>query len=303
MKLSIIVPVYKVERFLDKCVESILAQTFSDFELILVDDGSPDDCGKMCDAWKTRDERLKVIHKENGGLSDARNAGIEIAEGDYIGFVDSDDYIKPDMFEVLVKNLEQNNADISICGYMDVYANGVRNESEDRSVFAWNQKETIENILLGKLVSVHVVNKLYKHELFATVRYPVGKISEDAYIVMDILDQIHTAVFTPYSAYCYNHREDSINTIKYREVDKTRIEAHEKNYQYICEKYPDMKKLAYERYLGAVVFVANKMLLGNVKKDNSDRKRLLSIIRRNLFKIYTGRYFSLKRKYQSQSCF
>lgn len=129
MKLSIIVPVYKVEQYLDKCVESILAQTFTDYEIILVDDGSPDNCGQMCREWERRDGRIRTIHKENGGLSDARNAGIDIAKGDYIGFVDSDDYIKPDMFEVLVANLERNNADISMCGYMDVYANGVRKKT------------------------------------------------------------------------------------------------------------------------------------------------------------------------------
>ena len=92
-KLSIIVPVYKVEAFLDKCIESILAQTYKEYELILVDDGSPDRCGDMCEEWAKKDKRIRVVHKENGGLSDARNAGIDVAQGDYIGFVDSDDYI------------------------------------------------------------------------------------------------------------------------------------------------------------------------------------------------------------------
>lgn len=296
MKLSIIVPVYKVESFLDKCVESILAQSFVDFELILVDDGSPDNCGKMCDSWAEKDHRIKVVHKENGGLSDARNAGIDIAQGEYIGLVDSDDYIKPDMFEVLIRNLEQHNADLSMCGYADVYADGIRKESLDRRVYVWNQEEAIHQILLGKLLSVHAWVKLYKRELFDHVRYPKGKISEDAYIIMDILKQIRTAVFTPYSAYYYVHRGDSINTSLYRKIDLSRIEAHWKNYKYICKNMPKYKKLAFERYLGAVAFVGSKMALSGVKEDDQDCKRVFFILRKNIFKILSGEYFSKKRK-------
>lgn len=296
MKLSIVVPVYKVERFLDKCIESILAQTFTDFELILVDDGSPDNCGKMCDEWAAKDNRIKVIHKKNGGLSDARNTGIDVAQGDYIGLVDSDDYIKPDMFEVLVGNLEKYKADISMCGYADVYANRVRKDNLDRKVYEWDQEEAIYQILLGKLLSVHAVVKLYKHSLFENVRYPVGKISEDAYIIMDILKQIKKAVFTPYSAYYYVHRGESINTSKFKEIDLTRIEAHEKNYYFIKKNYPVMEKLAFSRYLGAVGFVAHKIAMTPEEPLDRIKKDLFKKLERNLITIYKSEYFSLKRK-------
>ena len=112
-KISVIVPVYKVEKYLDKCVESIVNQTYKNLEIILVDDGSPDNCPAMCDEWAEKDERIRVIHKENGGLADARNAGMDIATGDYIGFVDSDDWIEPNMYEVLLKNALKYDADIS----------------------------------------------------------------------------------------------------------------------------------------------------------------------------------------------
>jgi glycosyltransferase involved in cell wall biosynthesis len=297
MKLSIIVPVFKVEKYLDKCIRSILAQTFADFELILVDDGSPDSCGEKCEDWAAKDQRIKVIHKNNGGLSDARNAGIDIASGDYIGFVDSDDYIKPDMFEILVSNLEANDADISICGYVDVYANGQKNESLDKSVYVWQQEEAIRQILLGKLLSVHAWTKLYKRELFSSVRYPVGKISEDAYIIMDIMDQVKIAAFTPYSAYYYVHREGSINTGKYKEIDKTRVEAHEKNYHYIVSHFPELKTLAHDRYLGAVSFVAHKMAFSGVtEKEDVDCENLFSILRKEIINVYKSEYFSSKRK-------
>lgn len=296
MKLSIIVPVYKVEQYLDKCVESICAQSFTDFELILVDDGSPDRCGQMCEDWTKKDSRVKVLHKQNGGLSDARNAGVEIAQGDYIGFVDSDDYIKPDMYEVLVNNLEQHDADISMCGYADIYADGVRKDNNDRTTYVWNQEETIHQVLLGKLLSVHAVTKLYKRECFREVRYPVGKVSEDAYVIMDILDQVHKAVFTPYAAYYYVHRGESINTGKYIKKDLTRIEAHDKNYHYICKAFPQYQKLAYERYLGAVAFVGSKMAMSGIREDDPDCKNVFSILRRNVMKILRGEYFSTKRK-------
>jgi glycosyltransferase involved in cell wall biosynthesis len=120
-EISIIVPVYDVEKYLKKCVDSILNQTFKDFELILVDDGSPDNSGAICDQYAEKDSRVRVIHKENGGLSDARNAGIEVARGKYLGFVDSDDFVNEDMYKQLYTSIIENNADLSICGIFDLY--------------------------------------------------------------------------------------------------------------------------------------------------------------------------------------
>ena len=296
MKLSIIVPVYKVEEYLDKCVKSILAQTFTDYELILVDDGSPDRCGELCEQWKAKDKRIKVIHKKNGGLSDARNAGIDICKGDYIGFVDSDDYISPKMFEILVRNMEKYHADISMCGYANVYATGVRKKSTDTSVEVMTQEQAIHKILIGKELSVHAYTKLYKRSLFEHVRYPFGKISEDAYVIMDIMDQVKTAVFTPCSLYYYVHREDSINTSRFNKKDMTRIEAHKRNYEYISKKHPALKKLAYERYLGAVAFVANKIAMSGETYQDPDVDGIFSTLRQNYGKIVKAEYFSKKRK-------
>lgn len=295
-KLSIIVPVYKVEAFLDKCVESILAQTYTDYELILVDDGSPDRCGDMCEDWAKKDVRIRVIHKENGGLSDARNAGIDVALGNYIGFVDSDDYVRKDMFEVMITNLEQYNADISMCGYADVYADGIRKESNDHKVYVWNQKEAIHQILLGKLLSVHAVTKIYKKELFLDVRYPTGKVSEDAFVIMDILDKTSCAVFTPYTLYYYVHRSESIKTDTFKDRDKDRIEAHVKNYKYIREKYPDLARLANDRVIGAYGYVGHKIALDYHPKMNGDWVVIKKYLKRNIDKIWSSQYFSLKRK-------
>ena len=115
-KISVIIPVYNVEEYLDKCVTSVLNQTYKNLEIILVDDGSPDNCPKMCDEWAKKDKRIKVVHKKNGGLSDARNSGIEVCTGEYIGFVDSDDYIDKQMYKELLKRIESTNSDMVMCG-------------------------------------------------------------------------------------------------------------------------------------------------------------------------------------------
>ena len=122
-KVSVIVPVYKVENYLKKCVNSLINQTLKDIEIILVDDGSPDSCGKICDEYAKNDSRVKVIHKQNEGLSEARNVGIMAAKSPYIGFVDSDDYVAEDMYEMLYENLIKTNADVSVCGLYDCYSN------------------------------------------------------------------------------------------------------------------------------------------------------------------------------------
>ena len=129
--ISVIVPIFNVENYVRKCVDSILNQTFSDIEIILVDDGSTDASGRICDEYLSKDDRIRVIHKENGGLSDARNAGLDMCTGEYIGFVDGDDYIDGDMYELLYKNLIQYDADISMCRFRRIYNNRIDDNGKD----------------------------------------------------------------------------------------------------------------------------------------------------------------------------
>ncbi|BDP46005.1 glycosyltransferase family 2 protein [Enterococcus faecium] len=182
------VPVYNVEKYLKKCVDSILGQTFTDFESLLIDDGSTDNSGSICDELAKTDNRIKVIHKENGGLSDARNIGIEVAKGDFIGFIDSDDYIDEDMYAFLYNNILKYDAELSMCGIYDVHKN-----KEIKKLTPFSQlvtkSEAIELVLDGKLVVANAVSKLYKKELFENVRYPKGKIAEDAAVILKIINQ------------------------------------------------------------------------------------------------------------------
>ena len=160
MKISIIVPVYKTEKYLDKCIESILNQTFKDFELILVDDGSPDNCGKICDEWAKKDDRIVVIHKENGGVSSARNTALNNIKGEYVGFVDSDDTIEPTMYEKLYNNLIDSNAQISVCDFKFITPSGVQENKSEIKTEIYDSSVALEVVLKGKPFAGHLCNKL-----------------------------------------------------------------------------------------------------------------------------------------------
>ncbi|HFQ0673997.1 TPA: glycosyltransferase family 2 protein, partial [Enterococcus faecium] len=209
-EISIIVPVYKVEKYLRKCVDSILAQTFTDFEVILVDDGSPDNSGKICDEYAEKDNRVRVIHKENGGLSSARNAGIDVARGKYLGFVDSDDYIDEDMYEILYENLKIHDADISSVELIPFYGDRYKKANKEKKVIILNKKEAIKSVLEGTQFYAYAWNKLYRKELFKDNRYLDGKTFEDAYIIIDLLFQTEKIVVSNEEKYFYLQRNDSI---------------------------------------------------------------------------------------------
>lgn len=212
--VSVVVPVYRVEKYLDKCVSSICAQTFADFELILVDDGSPDNCPALCDAWAQKDSRIRVIHQKNGGLSAARNAGIEAALGQYLLFVDSDDYIEPDMLRHLVYGAQRSGAKMTLCNlrYEDELGipflypdfSSVQDAILDRNAF-WNGYYSSQS-------AYYVVawNKLYRRELFTSLRYPVGKLHEDEYVLQELVDQCDNICCLGYVGYHYVQRSGSI---------------------------------------------------------------------------------------------
>ena len=187
MKLSIIIPVYRTEATLDKCVESVVSQDCHDMEVILVDDGSPDRCPALCDGWAAKDPRVRVVHKKNGGLSDARNAGIDIATGTYVTFVDSDDYLADNTYRPLMDRLEETG-DIDILEYpVYVHYNSIR-----QHVIDFNQETTWHDMeaywLDGEAYQhTYACNKIFRKSLFDDVRFPVGKVFEDAHTLPRLL--------------------------------------------------------------------------------------------------------------------
>ena len=174
--ISVIVPVYNVEPYLRKCLDSIVNQTYSDLEILVIDDGSTDGCGKICDEYVERDERVKVFHTENRGLSCARNLGLDEAKGEWIGFVDSDDWIEPDMYEALLKRAEETGADVVECGVYLEYQNKI--EERKRKDSQYSGMESVRMLLRWEL-SDAVWDKLWKKECFSFTRFPEGRIFEE----------------------------------------------------------------------------------------------------------------------------
>ncbi|MDT2638331.1 glycosyltransferase family 2 protein [Enterococcus dongliensis] len=294
-EISIIVPVYNVEKYLKKCVDSILNQTFKDFELILVDDGSPDSSGAICDQYAEKDSRVKVIHKKNGGLSDARNAGIEVAKGKYLGFIDSDDYIAEDMYELLHNNIVRENADLSICGIYDVYQErqAIKKERIKRTV---TSLEAMVLIFEGNNISVHAVNKLYKRKVFSGIRYPMGKYHEDSFIIVEILDKCKTVVIDSIQKYYYVHRAESINTEKFSNRQFDFIEAWELNENKVLGRSRKLDIAAHQRVCFANFLVLDKIIKNNVSDEVTETKKIISYLRRNYFFILKNHVFTTKRK-------
>ena len=241
IKLSIIVPIYNVERYLNRCVDSILDQTFTDFEVILVDDGSPDRCPTICDEFLEKDPRVRVIHKENGGISDARNAALDITRGEYIGFVDSDDYIAPDMYQVLVENADRTNADISAMGYVEVYENGEIHKycssvTEDR---IYSKDDYIGHFFpdIRWHIMPSLCNKIFKREVFSQIRFPVGKIYEDSFTQLPIYELCSMITVSPKFGYFYTiARPDSIMNATFSEKRLQLIELGESQLRYFADR-------------------------------------------------------------------
>jgi glycosyltransferase involved in cell wall biosynthesis len=295
-EISIIVPVYKVEKYLKKCVDSILAQTFTDFELILVDDGSPDDSGKICEEYAEKDARVRVLHKENGGLSSARNAGIEVAKGKYLGFIDSDDYIAEDMYQTLYDLLNDYDADMSVVGMIDVYENRETMVKDNKKIEVLDQKKAIQAVLDSTGVYAYAVNKLYKKTLFYDIRYPVGKIVEDAFIIMDLLLQCNKIVTTTEQKYYYYRRTGSITGLAFSKKNFDVIEAWERNGTIIERVYPDLSISIHRRICWAYFDVLDKMAVSNKDIVKTDRQSLVRFLRSNFSFVMKNRLFTKSRK-------
>lgn len=229
--ISVIVPIYKVEQYLAKCIESILAQTYRDIEVILVDDGSPDNCGAICDEYSRKDDRIRVLHKENGGLSAARNAGIDVACGAYIAFIDSDDYIAPKMIETLYGLIKRDSSDMAICNFSYVDESGKRIDKLNAETPIKNEVISRKN-LLEKLINdkswyyVVAVNKLYKKEIFTSIRFPIKKLHEDEFVIHHIIDMCEKISCIATSLYYYVQRTGSIMNKPYSIKRLDIIEAY-----------------------------------------------------------------------------
>lgn len=245
--ISVIVPVYKVEPYLDRCVKSILAQTYTDFELILVDDGSPDNCPAMCDAWAEKDSRIVVIHQANGGLSAARNAGIDWAfqhsDSVWLTFIDSDDWVHPQCLAKLLDAAEQNGVAVSVCGYAETTGEEPAVDTETTATL-WTPKDFFVKQNTNAVIAC---GKLYRKDRFAEIRYPVGKIHEDEFVTYKILFTASKIAYIEAPLYAYYQNPNSITHSRWSEKRLDVLEALEERVRFFEER-TDADMIAYSRY-------------------------------------------------------
>ena len=244
-KVSIIIPIYNVEKYLRKCVDSVICQTYKNLEIILVDDGSPDSCPEICDSYVDLDSRIKVIHKQNGGLSDARNTGIDMSSGEYITFVDSDDYIENDMIEILISTLEENHCDISTCNNLIVHSDNIVTIAPEQNITRILATENaLENLFYKKDISVMATAKLYKKSLFKSIRFPIGKLNEDLATTYKLIAISKKIAVNSAKKYYYLQRHDSIMSSGFSAKRMDSLKFAKEQIVFLEYAYPSIVKSA-----------------------------------------------------------
>lgn len=213
--ISVIIPIYNVKDYLNECIISVIRQSYKNIEIILVDDGSTDESADICDAYEAEDNRVRVIHKVNEGLSSARNIGIKIARGEYLSFIDSDDYIHADMLNILLQEMIKNQADVACCDY-----SSEKISIDDKTVIVLNKENAISRLLDEDGYKCYAWNKLYKRKLFENISYPEGKWFEDITTTYNVFKNVKTVVYVKQKLYFYRLRKNSITQSKFSMKDR-----------------------------------------------------------------------------------
>lgn len=248
-RISVIIPIYKVEAYLDKCVQSVVGQSYQNLEIILVDDGSPDNCGAMCESWARRDSRIKVVHKENGGLSDARNAGLAVATGELISFIDSDDWIEPEFLQTLYDAMVNQDAQIAECAIhlVDEDGNILRDRSPSKTEVI-ETKEALRRLILEEGVFQTVWNKLYRREVMDGILFEKGKYNEDDFWTYQVFDRTEKLALVDKPMLNYLQRGGSIMGVGYNPKRLDGLEARLRRMEYL-QKYDDLGALTCQQLM------------------------------------------------------
>jgi len=294
--VSIIVPIYNTASFLPKCIESIQSQSFDNIEIILVNDGSVDCSDEICKKFSDLDSRIKYIFKKNGGLSSARNAGLEIVTGAYISFIDSDDYIDPDFIKILLNSCIENQVRVSMCGRTRVIKKTMLPMFTLSSPQKWTSKEAIEKLLTSENIDGSACDKLFHKSLFQKRQFTIDRQSEDIPIVADILIEVDSIIHVGYAMYFYRQQENSITQEGFSIKKMGVLTSAEEVRQNVLKKFPDLKNKADYYYYSHLLYL---LLLINVESNKifiDERNFLKSILRKNIFDLLFNRYFSLKQK-------
>ncbi|MFD1708006.1 glycosyltransferase [Siminovitchia sediminis] len=275
--ISIIVPVHNVELYLDSCLKSILGQTLEDFEVILINNGSTDSSGLICDAYSQKDKRVKVKHLNFAGVSEARNLGVDLAQGEYIGFVDADDRIEKDMYYNLLKLCRQTDSDVGICQLGREIDGKLINEKRDSFVLELEKLEALKELFKGILYRFSLCNKLFKKNCFHQVKFPEGRIHEDLATTYKLFSNANRAVYTNEIGYIYIKRTGSILTAAYNERRLDAFIGWDEILQYMTKHYPSISK---ECFLGfAYTCIDHMNYIITQVHSPMDQKKYLSFIR------------------------
>lgn len=274
--ISVIVPIYNVEKYLQKCVDSIINQTYKNLEIILVDDGSPDNCPKMCDDYAEKDSRIKVVHKENGGLSDARNVGMEVATGEYVSFIDSDDYISLDFYETLLETIVDNDSDIVECGVVKFYENEKFDKyNDDLKVTNYDTVDALDGLISESPFKQHVWNKLYKSNIALDIPYAVGKLNEDEFWTYQIFGKAKKVTRINKTMYYYFQRGSSIMGNGYNIKRLDALEGKMNRQAYIEKNFPILTTKAKVDLYGSCIFAYQSVLKFMSGKDKKKAGKII----------------------------
>lgn len=280
--ISVIIPIYNMEKYLKRCVESVCLQSYQELEIILVDDGSTDDSGKICEEYAAIDKRIKVIHKKNGGLSSARNAGLDVATGKYVGFLDSDDYISVEMYEQLFLAVSENDVACNLFVRVDEFDNILPKNDYHKMGGQLTGKEYLKELLLH-IGDVSVCTKLFSKEVIGDIRFQEGVLNEDLLFIISVLPQINNMIYTGHVGYFYLTRSDSISS-RYGKAIEDMVSNSLIVYSFVRKEYPDLEeeaiRFALYQHMAYLLMVPKKLAVA----DNLLYINALKFLRKNFLK-------------------
>ena len=305
--ISIIVAIYKVEKWLPKCIDSILSQTYNNIEIILVDDGSTDNSGKICDEYAMKDSRIKVIHKQNGGQSTARNAAIDIAKGKYIGFIDGDDWIEPNMYEVLLTRMKESSVDIVQCGWHIWNGMNMQKDIESKKEILLTSDEALDNLATptSKEVNTSVCCKLFKREIIGITRFTPVRAYEDDEFVFRTVGAANNILCISSCLYNYNQHENSTMTSKFSLNRIALVTIQNQICNYIKERRPQLfnglqKTLCSKQFYILYCLIHNNSIIRSKKEAKKIYDSIITsyddymnnpLMGKNKFMLFVLKYF------------
>lgn len=297
--VSVVVPIYNVEPYLRECVDSILAQTYQNIEIILVDDGATDGCPGICDEYDSKYPNVTAVHKLNGGLSDARNAGLALAKGEFVTFVDSDDWLAPQMIERCESLIRKYDADVCGVSFMKAFPGGKfhKNTNFASGPECYNNVEALAKYLFNTNLTVCVWGKLWRRSLWSDIRCPKGLLHEDQHTTYRLIDASKKVVFDPEPLYFYRQREGSIGHTSFSDKSYDLLDGVDAQYDYISGKYPEIEgKIGAACSFWYCVFI--NMMLRSGHRNDAVEKRCQNFVRRHLIAIAKSSDMPTSRKAQ-----